>query len=59
MIIGTAAALAFGALGLGVSAAVCTIALYAAMWWVTKRETGLETQVTLRPKLRLLKTTTG
>jgi O-antigen/teichoic acid export membrane protein len=59
VIIGAAAALAFGALGLGVSAAACTIALYAAMWWVTKRETGLETQVTLRPKLRLLKTTTG
>ena len=45
--------------GLGVSAAVCTVALYAAMWFVTKRETGLETQVTLRPKLRLLKSTTG
>ena len=57
--IGAAAALAFGAIGFGVSAAVCTIALYAAMWLVTKRETGLETQVTFRPKLRLLKSTTG
>ncbi len=59
VVIGAAAALAFGAVGLGVSAAVCTVALYAAMWFVTKRETGLQTQVTLRPKLRLLKSTTG
>lgn len=59
VVIGAAAALAFGATGLGVSAAVCTVALYAAMWFVTKRETGLQTQVTLRPKLRLLKSTTG
>jgi O-antigen/teichoic acid export membrane protein len=59
VLIGTAAALAFGAIGLGVSAAVCTVALYAAMWFVTKRETGLQTQVTLHPKLRLLKSTTG
>ena len=41
------------------SASAITRDIWAAMWLVTKRETGLETQVTLRPKLRLLKSTTG
>lgn len=59
VVVGAGAALAFGAVGLGASAAVCTVGLFWAMWVVTRRLTGLETHVTLRPDLRLLKTTAG
>lgn len=59
VVLGTIAGLMFGAVGLGASAAISTVGLFIAMWMVTKNLTGLQTQLTFRPNLRLLKSTTG
>jgi O-antigen/teichoic acid export membrane protein len=57
--LGVVAALMFGAVGLGVTAATVTVAVYAAMWVTTRKIEGLSTQLTLRPSLRLIKETSG
>ncbi len=59
VIFGTTAALVFGVIGLGVSAAVVTVGVFAAMWLVTQRKIGVRTHMTLRPDLRLMKNTAG
>ncbi|MGI8433627.1 MAG: lipopolysaccharide biosynthesis protein [Nocardioidaceae bacterium] len=55
--LGAVAALAFGAIGLGASAAVVTIGLYATLWIATRRRLGMWTHPTLRPSLRLMRQT--
>jgi len=57
--LGVVAMLAFGAVGLGASAALVTAGLYAALWIATRRRMGLWTHPTLRPSLRLLRSTKG
>jgi len=56
---GLAMASLFGAVGLGASAATVTVVLYATFWQLARRRTGLRTQLTLRPSLRLLRETTS
>jgi O-antigen/teichoic acid export membrane protein len=57
--LGVAAALIFGAVGLGVTAAGVTVAVFAAMWVATRQIMGLSTQMTLHPNLMLIKQTSG
>jgi O-antigen/teichoic acid export membrane protein len=59
LIAGLAAALIFGPVGLAASAGTVTVALFAAMWFTTKRRMGLSTHFTLRPNFRLIKSTAG
>lgn len=54
---GAVAATLFGAEGLGASAAVVTAGLYATLWLLARRRTGLRTHLTLRPSLGLLRET--
>jgi O-antigen/teichoic acid export membrane protein len=58
-ILGVAAALLFGAVGLGVTAASVTVAVYAAMWVATRKIMRLSTQLTLRPNFTLIRQTSG
>ncbi len=57
--LGTAAGLAYGAVGLGASAAIVTTGLYLALWIQTRRRMGLWTHPTVRPSLRLVRQTSG
>jgi len=59
VLLGTAAALTFGLLGLAVVASVLTVATYTLMWWQARRLLGLRTEPTLRPQLGLLRRTSG
>lgn len=58
-ILGIGAALEFGAVGMGVSAALCTTAVFVAMWLVARNRMGLNTHLTLRPDFHLIRTTAG
>jgi len=57
--VGLAMAALFGAVGLGASAAAVTVILYATLWQLARRRTGVRTHLTLRPSLRLLRETAG
>jgi O-antigen/teichoic acid export membrane protein len=57
LVVGCVAALAFGLMGLAVSAMVLTAATYASTWWLARRRLGLRTEPTLRPRLSLLRRT--
>ena len=57
LVVGCAAALMFGLMGLAVSAAVLTACTYGSMWWLARRRLGLRTEPTLRPRLSLLRKT--
>ncbi len=59
IVIGVAAAMAFGPVGLGLSAASISAGLSLALWLLTRRRMGLWTHPTLRPSLRLLRQTSG
>jgi O-antigen/teichoic acid export membrane protein len=48
-----------GLTGLGVSSAVATALLGVGSWWLAHDKTGVWTQLTLRPELRLLRRTRG
>lgn len=56
---GVAAALAFGAVGLGASAATVTVCLYVTLWVVTRRRMQMWTHPTVRPRIGLLRQTSG
>jgi len=56
---GVLAALAFGAVGLGASAAAVTVCLYLTLWIVARRRMRMWTHPTLRPRIRLLRQTSG
>jgi O-antigen/teichoic acid export membrane protein len=57
--LGCVAALQFGSVGLGASAAIVTSGMYLALWLITRRRMGISTQLTLRPSLKLLRQTSG
>ncbi|KRF36854.1 hypothetical protein ASG94_05500 [Nocardioides sp. Soil805] len=57
--IGVPAALAFGLMGLTVSALTVSVFVFTLMWWRTRRNLGLSTHATLRPELSLLARTSG
>lgn len=59
VLLGVAAALLFGAVGVAASAGAVTVGLFAAMWFTTKRRMGVSTHLTLRPNLALIKSTAG
>jgi O-antigen/teichoic acid export membrane protein len=59
LVLGLVAATVFGPVGLAASAGSVTVALFAAMWFTTKRRMGLSTHFTLRPRFRLIKSTAG
>ncbi len=59
LLLGSAAALAFGPVGLGASAAAITVALYVMLWVATRRRMRMWTHPTLHPSLRLLRQTAG
>lgn len=59
VVLGVATALLFGAVGLAASAAAVTVAVFAAMWFTTRRRMGLSTHLTLKPNFRLIKSTAG
>ena len=54
LILGVAAALALGATGLAISAALVTAGLSIAFWILTRRRLGLRTDPTLKPEFRLM-----
>lgn len=58
-VVGVPAALAFGLLGLAVSALAVSTVVFTMMWWSARRATGVDTRVTLRPELGLLRRTPG
>ncbi len=57
--VGTAAALVWGLMGLAVSSAALSTLSYGVMWWRARTLVGVSTHVTLRPDLRLLRSTRG
>jgi O-antigen/teichoic acid export membrane protein len=59
VVLGTAAAVVFGLVGLAAVAAVLTVLTYTAMWWLARRRLGLRTEPTLRPRLEVLRRTAG
>jgi len=56
---GVLAANTFGAVGLGASAAALTVCLYLTLWVVTRRRMQMWTHPTLRPRIGLLRQTSG
>ena len=56
---GLVAAYFFGAVGLAVTSAIVTSAMYVALWGVVRARMGLSTHLTLRPHLSLLRSTAG
>lgn len=59
IVVGTAAALIWGLMGLAVSSAALSTLSFAVMWWQARRLVGVSTHITLRPDLRLLRSTKG
>lgn len=59
LVVGSAAALAFGVDGLAAAAAVITALTYTSLWWLARTRLGLRTELTLRPRLGLLRSTDG
>lgn len=59
VIVGTAATLVWGLWGLAISSAALSTLSYAVMWWRARTLVGVSTHVTLRPDLRLLRSTKG
>ncbi len=59
IVVGTAAALVWGVLGLAISSATMSTLSYALMWWRARTLVGVSTHVTVRPDLRLLRSTRG
>ena len=57
--VGVVAAVIWGLNGLGVTAAVVTVAMYFAMWRLARARLGLRTELTLRPRLGLVRRTLG
>jgi hypothetical protein len=57
--LGFTAAILWGPVGLAASAAVVAAATYGLMWWQAWRLLGVRTDVTLRPRLSLLKRTSA
>lgn len=57
--LGTAAALLAGIVALAVVASALSVATYLTMWWLARRQLGLRTEPTLRPRLGLLRRTAG
>jgi O-antigen/teichoic acid export membrane protein len=56
---GFAAAVIWGLDGLGATAAIVTVAMYFAMWRLARVRLGLRTELTLRPRLGLVRRTLG
>ena len=59
VVAGALLAVTVGAVGLGASAAVVTVATYVVLWQVTRRRMGLRTEPTLQPDWRLMQQTSG
>ena len=59
LVIGTVATLLWGLWGLTISSAVLSTLSYAVMWWYARTLVGVSTHATLRPDLRLLRSTRG
>lgn len=59
VVLGTIAALVWGLWGLAITSAVITTVHYGLMWWQARRLIGVQTHVTLRPQLSLLRSTRG
>jgi O-antigen/teichoic acid export membrane protein len=57
--VGITAAVVWGLDGLGVAAAVVTVAMYFALWRLARVRLGLRTELTLRPRLGLVRRTLG
>lgn len=57
--VGTGAALTWGLWGLAISSAAISTLSYTVMWWRARSLVGVSTHVTLRPDLRLLRSTQG
>ncbi len=59
IVVGVVAAVIWGLDGLGVAAAVVTVSMYFAMWRLARARLGLRTELTLRPRLGLVRRTLG
>ena len=59
IVLGTAAALTFGLVGLAVVASAITVLTYVVLWRQARRLLGLRTEPTLHPRLGLLRGTAG
>jgi hypothetical protein len=59
VVLGFAGAILWGPVGLAASAALVSVLTYGLMWWQARRLLGVRTDVTLRPRLSLLKQTTA
>ncbi len=59
VVVGSAVAITFGGTGLAVSSAAISTGMYVVMWTITRRRMGLNTLLTFRPSLRLMRQTTG
>lgn len=59
IVVGTVAALVWGLMGLAISSAVLSTLSYTTMWWQARRLVGVNTHVTLRPDLGVLRSTKG
>lgn len=57
--LGSIAALLWGLTGLTLSALLVSVLVFTVMWWRTRRAVGLDTRLTFRPDLRLLRRTAG
>lgn len=59
VVLGTTAAVAFGVVGLAVTASALSVVTYLTMWQLARRRLGLRTEPTLRPRLGVLRRTDG
>lgn len=59
IVLGVAAALLWGVVGLAVSSVVTSLVINALNWWQVRRRVGVSTHATLRPRLRMLHQVAG
>ena len=59
VVCGFVGAIVWGPVGLAASAALVSVATYSVMWWQAYRLLGVRTDITLRPRPRLLASTTA
>lgn len=58
-LLGAAAAWQYGLVGIALTSLACTVGFYAVVWVGARRRVGVSTHLTVRPDLRLLRTTSG